>query len=63
MDKQTDHSHGGHVTCIECENVLHLHDRSYEVGDVVECNVCGTEMEVVSVKDGEMEVEVLEEEK
>ncbi|GAB4164284.1 MAG: hypothetical protein Fur003_6480 [Candidatus Dojkabacteria bacterium] len=52
------------VVCPECENEIKLEERVYEVGDVIECTMCGTELEVVAVmENGEVEVEVIEEEK
>jgi lysine biosynthesis protein LysW len=52
------------ITCPECENEIQLEEgREYKVGDIIECPYCGFELEVVNVKDGELEVEVIEEEK
>lgn len=53
------------VTCKDCQNEIELEeDRDYQVGDIVECEYCGSELEVVEVKDdGEIVVEVVEEEK
>lgn len=52
-------------TCPECENEITIDmSREYEVGDVIECDMCGTELEVVNVADnGELTLEVIEEEK
>jgi len=59
-----DHKQIKHIACSECGNDIPLEDKEYSVGDIVECPYCGTELEVVEVKDdGALEVEVVEEEK
>lgn len=51
--------------CQECENeVLLEEDREYVVGDVTECEMCGTEYEIIEISDdGALELEMLLEEK
>lgn len=57
MEKKT-------ITCLECANEIELESREYRVGEIVECPFCGTELEVVEVKeDGGLTVEIIEEEK
>lgn len=52
------------IVCPECKNEVELEDgREYVVGDIIECPFCGSELEVVSVADGKVEVVVVEEEK
>lgn len=52
------------VVCPECMNDIELEaGRKYVVGDIIECPFCGSEVEVVSVADGKLEVVVVEEEK
>ena len=53
------------VTCLECGNDILLEEgRVYEVGDVLECETCGSEMEVAEIKaDGTMVLRLIEEEK
>ena len=52
------------IVCTECENDIPLEDKDYQVGDIVECPYCGSELEVLEVKDdGALEVELVEEEK
>ena len=52
------------VICPECKNEVKLEDKGYVVGDIVECYYCGSEMEVLEVKeDGTLVVELVEEEK
>ncbi len=53
------------LICTECGNDIPLEEgRVYIVGDIIECPVCGTEYEVVSISDtGELEVQIVEEEK
>lgn len=51
------------LQCPECKNQIEL-EKEYKVGDVIECPFCGIELEVMKVKDdGELEVEIIEEEK
>ncbi len=50
------------LTCNECKNEFEVGDK--KEGDVVECNFCGMEYEVTAVNDdGEMELQLLEDEK
>ena len=58
-DKKKKHS----IECLECMNAIELKDREYVVGDIIECPFCGSELEVASIKDGKIEVELIEEEK
>ncbi len=53
------------LVCMECGNDIPLVEgRVYMVGDILECPVCGTEYEVVSISEtGELEVQIVEEEK
>jgi len=52
------------IICLECQNEVDLEDRDYVVGEIIECNFCGTELEVIDVDDsGEVNVEIIEEEK
>ncbi len=51
------------IECLECENEIELVEKEYRVGDIVECPFCGTELEVVDVTDGELVLDVVEEEK
>lgn len=36
------------VVCPECDNPLHLDPDEVEEGEVVQCDECGTDLEVVS---------------
>ena len=36
------------VVCPECDNPLHLDPDDVEEGEVVECDECGTDLEVIS---------------
>jgi alpha-aminoadipate carrier protein LysW len=38
------------ANCLECENVLDIELDEVEEGDVVTCDECGTEYEVVGVE-------------
>ena len=51
--------------CLECGNEIELEEgRVYEVGDVIECSICGSEMEVVELKaDGTLVLRLIEMEK
>lgn len=50
--------------CPECQNDVELEDKEYIVGDIIECPFCGSELEVVEIKeDGSLATEVIEEEK
>lgn len=52
------------LACPECENNVQLaDDYKAEVGDIIECNHCATELEVALVGDDGFEVEIIEEEK
>lgn len=37
------------VVCPECENTLDIDPDEVEEGEVVECDECGTDLEIVSV--------------
>lgn len=37
------------VVCPECDNPLTIHVDDVEEGETVECDECGTELEIVSV--------------
>ncbi len=47
--------------CPDCKEPLDVTAVSLEVGDVVECRVCGTEVEVVSLNP--VKLKIIEEEK
>lgn len=52
------------VICPECKNEVKYPDKGYIPGEVLECPFCGSEMEVLEVKeDGTLVVELVEEEK
>ncbi len=52
------------INCLECENVIELEDRKYRIGDIVECPFCGTELEVIELKEnGDLVLDIIEEEK
>ncbi len=51
------------IECLECANELQLEKKDYKIGDIVECSFCGTELEVVEVKDGILKLDIVEEEK
>ncbi len=52
------------IKCLECANDINLEDRVYKIGDILECPFCGTELEVVEVKDdGSLVLDIIEEEK
>ncbi len=51
------------IACLECANDISLEDRDYRIGEVLECSFCGTELEVIDVKDGNIIVDIIEEEK
>ena len=51
------------LQCPECKNEIAL-EKEYNDGDVIECSFCGIELEVMGKKeDGELEIEIIEEEK
>lgn len=57
------------TSCPECENALDIELDEVEEGDVVACEECGTEYEIVGVEplelarvDGDLDDEPLEEE-
>lgn len=51
------------LKCPECKNDINL-EKDYETSDVIECPFCGIELEVTGKgKGGELEVEIIEEEK
>lgn len=52
------------IVCPECKNELALEEKEYQVGDIIECTFCGSELEVSDVKaDGAVVVVLVEEEK
>lgn len=53
------------IACPECGNDIELkRNQEYRNGDIIECSVCGSELEVANVKDdGSVEVIIVEEEK
>lgn len=52
------------IECIECMNELALEaGREYEVGDIIECPHCGSELEVSAVSENSVDVILVEEEK
>ena len=53
----------GKYTCPECKNINELTEE-YSVGDILECEFCGIEFEVVEKNDkNELILQILEEEK
>ena len=50
------------IDCPECMNALKIADRDYEVGDLIECEVCGSTLEVVKASDGVVDMVDLGEE-
>jgi lysine biosynthesis protein LysW len=52
------------VVCPDCQNEIEIEEKEYKVGDIIECAMCGSELEVVEVKpDKTIVVQVVEEEK
>ncbi len=52
------------IQCLECANDIELKKVKYDLGTVLECNFCGTELEVVDVKEnGDVVLDIIEEEK
>ncbi len=52
------------TTCLECANDIKLDKENYRIGDVVECPFCGTELEVIELKEnGDLVLDIIEEEK
>lgn len=52
------------IACLECANEINLEDRDYKIGDIIECSFCGTELEVIEIKDdGCLVLDIIEEEK
>ncbi len=52
------------IKCLECANDIELESKDYKIGEVIECPFCGTELEIVEVKeDGDFILDVIEEEK
>ncbi len=53
------------IICLDCQNEIELEEgKSYVVGSIIACSQCGSELEVIEVKDdGTLVVEVVEEEK
>lgn len=51
------------LQCPECKNMIPI-EAGHEVEDVIECPMCGIELEVVGKDDeGNLKVEIIEEEK
>jgi|GEM_PF-1104753 len=49
--------------CTECKNEIEM-SKDSEIGDVIECNFCGIEYEIVNIThNGEFIVQIIEEEK
>ncbi len=52
------------LECPECANDIELTEGDYEVGDIIMCSFCGSDLEVAEITDaGELTVIVIEEEK
>ncbi len=53
------------IECLECANEIELDaDREYQVGDIIECPHCGTELAIQEIKkDNTLILEIIEEEK
>lgn len=49
------------LVCPDCKEPLEVTLVSLEIGDVIECKVCGTEVEVVSLNP--VKLKIIEEEK
>ena len=49
------------IKCLECGRTINIDEQEPEVGDILACESCGTEHEVISVDP--VEVELVEEEK
>lgn len=63
MDSQKIVTKGKKFTCDECQNENELKE-GLKVGDVVECNFCGIEFEIVEITlEGEYVLQIIEEEK
>lgn len=57
MDKQNK------IKCLECQNDV-SYENKLQMNDIVECNFCGAELEVVGFNpDGTPKISVVEEEK
>lgn len=51
------------LQCPECKNDITF-EKEYKLADVIECPFCGIELEVTEVsKEGDLKVEIIEEEK
>jgi alpha-aminoadipate/glutamate carrier protein LysW len=50
FDSFTDREEAAMPSCPECDNVLNIELDEIEEGDVVACEECGTEFEVVGVE-------------
>lgn len=48
------------IKCSDCQQLMEI-SQTTEVGEIVECQNCGAEMEVISLKP--LKVELIEEEK
>lgn len=52
------------LICPECQNEIILEKYEYEVGEIISCPFCGSDLEVEDItEDGELLVAVIEEEK
>ncbi len=49
------------IKCLECGRVINTDEQEPEIGDILVCESCGAEHEVISVDP--VEVELIEEEK
>ncbi|MCB9790760.1 hypothetical protein H6764_01920 [Candidatus Nomurabacteria bacterium] len=64
VTKRTDDNGNVLLECPECSNDIVMDaDRDYIIGDILECQFCGTEVEIVSMDDAGVEIEIVEEEK
>ena len=51
------------LTCPECKNSVELAEKSdLKVSDIVECQTCGTTLEILAIlEDGKVEAEIVDE--
>ena len=49
------------IKCLECGQVINTDEQELEIGDILVCESCGAEHEVISIDP--VEVELIEEEK
>ncbi len=62
MEKNKITTENRKYTCPECQNENEI-PADAKVGDVVECDYCGIEFEIVSSENGEFVLQIIEEEK